>query len=82
MENLILIAAIIILVTVERIPSNLRCAVRVVTDAGGEYSALRVPLVGRSQVAQFFLRVAQRRLAGMRLRPCVVNGLPAMLFDS
>ena len=66
---------------VEGIQALLTDSVRVVTDAGGEYSALRVPLVGRSQVAQFFLRVAQRRLAGMRVRPCVVNGLPAMLFE-
>lgn len=55
-------------------------AARVVTDAGGEYSALRTPLVGRSRVAQFFLRVAQRRLPSGRFRPCLINGLPALLF--
>jgi RNA polymerase sigma-70 factor (ECF subfamily) len=51
---------------------------RTVTDAGGEFNALRAPLAGRDRVARFLLRVAARRAAGAEIRPCRVNGLPAL----
>jgi RNA polymerase sigma-70 factor (ECF subfamily) len=54
-------------------------SVRTVTDAGGRYTALRTPLVGRSKVAHFYLRAAQhRQAAGPLLEMRMVNGLPAM----
>jgi RNA polymerase sigma-70 factor (ECF subfamily) len=57
----------------------LLCAdVRTVTDAGGEFNALRGERVGRTGVLRFHLRVAQRRGLGARIAPCVVNGLPAL----
>jgi RNA polymerase sigma-70 factor (ECF subfamily) len=55
-------------------------SVRTVTDGGGEYTALRVPLAGRERVASFYLRAALNRVAGgptAQIR--VVNGLPALL---
>lgn len=53
--------------------------VRTVTDGGGEYNALRTPLVGRSKVALFHLRITQRRAQGVSLAPRMINGLPAVL---
>jgi RNA polymerase sigma-70 factor (ECF subfamily) len=56
----------------------LRDDVRTVTDAGGEFNALRTVRSGRTGVLRFHLRVAQRRGARARIAPCVVNGLPAL----
>jgi RNA polymerase sigma-70 factor (ECF subfamily) len=53
--------------------------VRTVTDGGGEYNALRAPLVGRSKVAVFHSRITQRRAQGVSLVPRVINGQPAIL---
>jgi RNA polymerase sigma-70 factor (ECF subfamily) len=53
--------------------------VRTVTDGGGEYNALRAPLVGRSKVVVFHLRITQRRAQGVSLIPRMMNGLPAVL---
>jgi RNA polymerase sigma-70 factor (ECF subfamily) len=53
-------------------------SVRAVTDAGGEFTALRGPMVGRRGVATLLLRVARRRAPGARIAPCSVNGLPAL----
>jgi RNA polymerase sigma-70 factor (ECF subfamily) len=55
-------------------------SVETVTDAGGEYTALAAPMVGRARVARLYLVAALHRQAGgahteMRL----VNGLPAAL---
>jgi RNA polymerase sigma-70 factor (ECF subfamily) len=57
-------------------------AARTVTDAGGEYTALREPLVGRARVARFLLQAAlSRRQGGPRLAVRTVNGLPAVVID-
>jgi RNA polymerase sigma-70 factor (ECF subfamily) len=55
--------------------------VRSVTDAGGEFNALRKPAVGPASVARFHLRVARRRGKNARLRFCLVNGLPAVAIE-
>lgn len=55
--------------------------VRTVTDGGGEYNALRAPILGRSKVTQFHLRVARRRTPGVRVDIRMLNGLPAVLVE-
>jgi len=55
-------------------------SVRTVTDAGGEYTALTAPLVGRARVARFYLAAALHRSAGGPITELrIVNGLPAAL---
>jgi hypothetical protein len=55
--------------------------VRTVTDAGGEYTALAAPMVGRARVARFYLRAAlHRRAGGPSVETRLVNGLPAALL--
>jgi len=50
------------------------------TDAGGEYHAARIPVVGRSKVARFYVNIA--RLSGIpRIEIRVVNGEPAVVSD-
>jgi RNA polymerase sigma-70 factor (ECF subfamily) len=56
----------------------LREDVRTVTDAGGEFNALRGVRRGRTGVLRFHLRVTERRGAGARFVACTVNGLPAL----
>ncbi len=56
----------------------LREDVRTVTDAGGEFNALRGVRSGRVGVLRFHLRVAERRAAGASFEACAVNGLPAL----
>lgn len=60
----------------------LLCAdVRTVTDAGGEYTALATPLVGRARVARLYLVAAvNRRDAGTRTEIRLLNGLPAAVI--
>ena len=56
-------------------------SVRTVTDAGGEFTALRAPLCGRARVARFYVRAAANRAAGgpsFEIR--LVNGLPAAVI--
>jgi RNA polymerase sigma-70 factor (ECF subfamily) len=56
-------------------------SVRTVTDAGGEYTALVTPLVGRARVARFFLTAALHRRAGdPRVVIRQVNALPAAVI--
>jgi len=55
--------------------------VRTVTDGGGEYNALRTPLVGWKKVALFHLRIAQRRAHGASLVVRMLNSLPAVLIQ-
>jgi RNA polymerase sigma-70 factor (ECF subfamily) len=57
--------------------------VRAVSDGGGEFFAARVPILGRTRVARFHLKIAQRRSAGTRFALRLVNGLPALVatFD-
>ena len=59
----------------------LTVSARTVTDAGGEFNALRGPLSGRTRVARFHLRVAARRAAGARVEIRNVNGLPALVIE-
>jgi RNA polymerase sigma-70 factor, ECF subfamily len=56
-------------------------AVRTVADGGGQYTALRGPLVGRTKVALLHLRVAKRRAAGARIELQLLNGLPATVIS-
>lgn len=53
--------------------------VRSVTDGGGQYTALRKPLVGRLPVVRFYLETARRRapISSMDLRS--INGVPALV---
>jgi RNA polymerase sigma-70 factor (ECF subfamily) len=62
--------------------ASLLCeSVRTVTDAGGEYTALAAPMVGRARVARFYLRAAlHRRAGGPSVETRLVNGLPAALL--
>jgi RNA polymerase sigma-70 factor (ECF subfamily) len=56
-------------------------SVRTVTDAGGEYTALATPLVGRARVARLYLVAAvNRRDAGTRTEIRLLNGLPAAVI--
>jgi RNA polymerase sigma-70 factor (ECF subfamily) len=55
-------------------------SVETVTDAGGEYTALTTPLVGRARVARLYLMAALHRQAGgTRSELRLINGLPAAL---
>ncbi|MEW6269333.1 MAG: sigma-70 family RNA polymerase sigma factor [Thermodesulfobacteriota bacterium] len=55
---------------------------RTVTDAGGEYTALREPMVGRARVVRFLLQAALARRDGRpRVAVRSVNGLPAVVID-
>jgi RNA polymerase sigma-70 factor (ECF subfamily) len=56
----------------------LRADVCTVTDAGGEFNALKGVRRGRVGVLRFHLRIAERRGAGARVLACVANGLPAL----
>jgi RNA polymerase sigma-70 factor, ECF subfamily len=53
--------------------------VQTLTDAGGEYTAVARPLVGRAPVARLYLVAAEhRRAGGTREEWLEVNGLPAV----
>jgi hypothetical protein len=53
-----------------------------VTDAAGEYGALRAPLAGRSAVARFYVQATRNRApGGPSVRIALVNGLPAAIVD-
>src|SRR2546429_4427987 len=67
---------------VKGIQALLTDAVRTVTDAGGAYTALHTPLVGRSRVARFHLETARRRGPISRVEFRDVNGLPALLVET
>jgi RNA polymerase sigma-70 factor (ECF subfamily) len=56
-------------------------SVRTLTDGGGEYTALRRPLVGRRAVLTLHLRVAMRRGAGARVEWRTLNGEPGVLIQ-
>jgi RNA polymerase sigma-70 factor (ECF subfamily) len=62
---------------VHGIEQMLTTDVRTVTDANGEFTALFEPLVGRSQVAQFFAQfTAERRREGTAIAIREINGQP------
>jgi RNA polymerase sigma-70 factor (ECF subfamily) len=53
-------------------------SVQTVTDAGGEYTALATPLIGRARVARLYLMAAlHRQEGGTATEIRLVNGLPA-----
>jgi RNA polymerase sigma factor (sigma-70 family) len=54
---------------------------RTITDGGAEFTALRVPIVGREKVATFHLRTARRRAPGARVDLRMINGLPAIVAE-
>jgi RNA polymerase sigma-70 factor (ECF subfamily) len=63
-----------------RVEALLAESARTVTDAGGRYTALAVPLEGRDRVARLYLVAAMHRKAGgARFETRLVNGLPAVL---
>ena len=56
-------------------------SVRTITDAGGEYTALATPLLGRARVARFYLAAAlHRRTGDPRVVIRQVNALPAAII--
>ena len=57
-------------------------AVRTSTDGGGNYTALRRPLVGRRAVAAFHLKVARWRAPVSRTEIRDVNGLAAAVIET
>lgn len=57
-------------------------SVRTITDAGGTYTALPEPLVGRTRVIRFHLETARRRAPISRFELRQVNGLPALIIDT
>lgn len=66
---------------VQAVEALLSESVRVLSDGGGEFLAARVPVVGRSKVARFFLKLRQGAGAGMRVQWRTVNGQAALLFE-
>jgi RNA polymerase sigma-70 factor (ECF subfamily) len=62
--------------------SLLSAAVRAIVDGGGEFNALRRPLVGRKAVATFHLRTARRRMPHSRFEIRCVNGMPAAVIET
>ena len=60
----------------------LTASVRTVTDAGGEYTALREPLVGLDRVVRFHLEVGRRRGPISRVEMRELNGLPALVIET
>jgi RNA polymerase sigma factor (sigma-70 family) len=56
-------------------------SVRTVTDGGGEYTALRRPLVGRDGVMRFYLQAARNRVAGgVSTDIRMLNGMPVAVI--
>lgn len=51
-----------------------------VTDGGGEVNAVRAPIQGRQRVLQFVTRWNQANRGTMRVRLCLLNGLPGVLI--
>ena len=54
---------------------------RAVNDAGGEYFAARVPIVGPRRVALFHRNISVRRMGDVRSAVRVINGLPALVVE-
>ncbi|MEO6027628.1 MAG: sigma-70 family RNA polymerase sigma factor [Candidatus Binatia bacterium] len=57
-------------------------SVRTVTDGGGEYTALREPLVGSDRVVRFHLETGRRRGPISRFEIREINGLPALVIET
>jgi RNA polymerase sigma factor (sigma-70 family) len=56
-------------------------SVRAVNDAGGEYFAARVPILGPHRVALFHHNISQRRMVDARSAVRMINGLPALVVE-
>lgn len=56
--------------------------VRSITDGGGRYTALMVPLTGRKPVVRFHLETARRRLPISRSEVRFVNGVTALVVET
>jgi RNA polymerase sigma-70 factor (ECF subfamily) len=56
--------------------------VRALNDGGGEFLAARKPIVGSAKVALFYRKISRAHAATAAVRPCVLNGLPALLVDN
>jgi RNA polymerase sigma-70 factor (ECF subfamily) len=66
---------------VRGIERMLAADVRAVADGGGEFTATRVPLIGRAKVARFFARLRASRSGPGRVRFVEANGLPAAFVE-
>jgi RNA polymerase sigma factor (sigma-70 family) len=66
---------------VRGIEQMLAADIRAVTDGGGEFTASPYPIIGPSDVARFFVRLAMSRAGGIRVRMVDLNGFPAALLD-
>jgi RNA polymerase sigma-70 factor (ECF subfamily) len=55
--------------------------VRAYSDAGGEFHAARVPIVGRQKVARFFHKLTRLNVANATTRIAVLNGRPAVVVE-
>ena len=49
------------------------------TDGGGEFHAARRTLIGPTQVARYFWKLARRRSDAANIRITLANGLPALV---
>lgn len=58
----------------------LREDVRALNDGAGEYSAARVPVLGRAKVILFHSKLARVQTVLVGFEPVVVNGLPALFL--
>lgn len=63
---------------VARLEALLSASIHLVTDGGGEFNALRRPLMGRSAVMHLLLTVSRRRADGARIDIRSLNGRPAL----
>jgi len=52
--------------------------VRALSDGGGEFTAARVPVIGRSRVAKFYLKIAAKRPQDSYAELRTLNGMPAL----
>lgn len=65
---------------VASVEASLAADVRAWSDGGGEFTAARVPIVGRQKVARFFLNVAKRAQMDVRWELRTLNGADAVVF--
>ena len=56
-------------------------SVQVLSDGAGEFVAARVPVVGRSKVARFLVKLSQGGGAHARVQWRTVNGHAALLLE-
>jgi RNA polymerase sigma-70 factor (ECF subfamily) len=66
---------------VSGIERMLAADIHAVTDGGGEFTASPYPIIGAGDVAQFFVRLAASRTAGVRISVIDLNGFPAAVIE-